>query len=83
MTDQPPQAILWSPPDQTWIYAAAVAAQRHYDDQYQETVRPVDREAAEEIARMALNTDLPDETMLVQMCQDSKTTDLIWSPRRS
>ena len=82
-TGQPLQAVLWSFPDQAWIYAPAVAAQRLYDDQYQETVRPVDREAAEEIARTELSTELPDEKMLVQMCQDGKATGLIWGPRRS
>jgi hypothetical protein len=81
--DQPLQAILWSYPDRTWIYAPAVAAQRLYDDQYQETVRPVDRKTAEEIASTALGSELPDEQTLTQMCQEGKTTGLIWGPRRS
>jgi hypothetical protein len=80
---QPLQAVLWSFPDRAWIYAPAVAAQRLHDYQYQETIQPVDRKAAEEIARTVLGTNLPDEQTLVQMCQDGKATGLIWGPRRS
>ena len=82
-TGQPLQAVLWSPPDQRWIYAPAVAAQRLYDDQYQDTVSPTDRETAELTARTALNTDLPDEQTLLLMCRDGKATGLSWGPRRS
>jgi len=82
-TGKPLQAVLWNLSDQAWIYAPAVAAQRLYDDQYQDTVRPVDRMTAEQIARTALGTHLPDPQVLLQMCQDGRATGLIWGPRRS
>jgi hypothetical protein len=82
-TGQPLQAVLWSASDLKWIYAPAVAAPRIYDHQYQDTVRPVDRKTAEEVAATALSTELPDEQTLLQMCRDGEMTGLIWGPRRS
>jgi hypothetical protein len=82
-TDQPLQAILWNATDLAWIYAPAIAARRLNDHEYQDTVEPVSREAAEQIAATALSTELPDEETLLQMCQEGKATGLIWGPRRS
>ena len=82
-TGRPLQAVLWSPPDRTWIYAPAVAAQRLYDDQYQDTVRPVDRATAEQVATTAFSSDLPDEPTLLRICRDGEATGLSWGPRRS
>jgi hypothetical protein len=82
-TGQPLQAILWSAADLAWIYAPAIAARRLNDHEYQDTVDPVSREAAEQIAVAALNTELPDEETLLRMCQEGKTTGLIWGPSRN
>lgn len=80
---QPLQAILWSAADLTWIYAPAIAARRLNDHEYQDTVEPVSRETAEQIAIEALGTELPDEETLHRMCQEGRATGLIWGPRRS
>ena len=82
-TDQPLQAVLWSAADLAWIYAPAIAARRLNDHEYQDTVEPVSREAAEQIARATLNTELPNEETLLRMCREGKARGLIWGPRRS
>src|SRR5690242_6803940 len=82
-TGRPLEAVLWSASGWKWIYAPAVAAQRLYDHQHQDTVSPVDRKTAEEVATTALSTELPDEQTLLQMCRDGEMTGLIWGPRRS
>jgi len=43
----------------------------------------VNRVTAEQIARTALGTELPEGLTLLQMCHDGKARVLIWGPRRS
>jgi hypothetical protein len=80
---QPLQAVLWSRPDKAWTYAPAIAARRLYDDQYQDSVDPVDRQTAEQIASEFLETTLPGEETLLRLCQEGQQAGLSWGPRRS
>jgi hypothetical protein len=81
-TGQPLQAVLWSPPDLNWIYAPALAAQRLYDDQYQDTVRPVDRATAEQIAMTALGTSLPRDVLRTYLPSEQRLRDLCLEGKR-
>jgi hypothetical protein len=81
-TGQSLQAIPWIRPDQTWIYAPAVAAQRLYDDQYQNRRRQIDRNTAEHIALEALRTELPSETALQAMVAEGQQMDWTYGPPR-
>jgi hypothetical protein len=60
-------AVRWSPLDRAWIYARVLAAQRLYNDQSRDTVRPVDRRAGKQMVRTALRTALPNEEFFLAM----------------
>jgi hypothetical protein len=64
----PLQAVIWSVPKQKWTYNPAVAAPWIFDDQYANQQRSVSRQEAQRIAREQLGTELPNETVLHQIC---------------
>jgi hypothetical protein len=80
---QPLRAVMWSVPRKTWIYAPAIAAGLLYDDQYQREVHPIDRATAEQIARDHLQTELPSEETLREMCEEGARLGQDWGPPRS
>jgi len=81
--DRPLRAVIWSRLDDSWIYAPAIAAARMYDDQYRDTITPIDRATAEQIARDHLGTTLPSEEALVRIRDEGERSGLAWGPRRS
>jgi hypothetical protein len=81
--DTPLRAVLWSVPDQEWIYAPAIAADVMYDDMTLETRAPIDRETAERIAREHLGTSLPSEEELHRMNEEGARLGHRWGPPRS
>ena len=70
----PLEAVVWSVPKGIWMYAPELAAPRIFDDRYEDRTRPVDRPEAERIARDLLGTTLPEETELLAMCEERRTS---------
>jgi hypothetical protein len=70
--DKPMQAVMWSVPEQTWIYAPAIASAFLFDDQYLDRARNVDRTTAEQIAAETLGTELPSETALQELIDEGR-----------
>ena len=66
----PLRAVIWSVPRKAWIFASAPAARFLYDERYFDRTKPVDRPTAEQIAREALQTELPTEETLRTMTDE-------------
>ena len=81
-TDGPFEAVIWSVPRKSWIYAPELAVRFIFDDQYRDKSRRVDRPTAERIARETLQTELPTETTLEAMCEEGERMGWIAGPPR-
>jgi hypothetical protein len=79
---KPLEAVMWSVPEQTWIYAPGIAAGILFDDQYLDRTRNVDREAAERIAADTLLTELPSETDLQALIDEGRRMGWEFGPPR-
>jgi hypothetical protein len=79
---RPLQAVLWSVRRKDWIYGPGPAARFLYDEQYWDRVRTIGRQEAEQIARDVLQTELPSEERLQEMCQEGERMGWTYGPPR-
>jgi hypothetical protein len=80
--DMPMQAVMWSVPEQTWIYAPAIASAFLFDDKYLDRTRNVDRATAKQIAAEMLGTELPSETTLQELIDEGRRMGWEFGPPR-
>jgi len=79
----PLRAVMWSGRRKAWIYAPAIVAMYLFDEEYMDRTARVDRSTAEETARSVLNTELPAEETLRQMCEEGERLGWSAGPARS
>lgn len=80
--DVPLRAVMWSHEHQEWVYAPATAAVRLFDDRFQEMFARIDRRTAEQIALERLESPLPEEDTLRQICLEGQRLGHQWGPPR-
>ncbi len=78
----PLQAVIWSVPRHSWIYAPALAVRFLFDDEYDERSKRVERPEAESIARELLGTELPTDEELRRLCEEGARMGWVFGPPR-
>ena len=76
------QAVMWSGPRNAWIYAPGIVTAYLFDLDYEDRTRELDRQQAEQLARETLQTELPDETTLREMCAEGERMGWLLGPPR-
>jgi hypothetical protein len=79
---QPMQAVLWSVPEQVWIYGPGLVSDFLFDEQLFDRTRNVDRPEAERIAAETLGTELPSETALQELIDEGRRMGWEFGPPR-
>jgi hypothetical protein len=64
------RAVLYSRRHHAWIFAPDLVVRFLYDDLESDRARPVDRPAAEQIARDVLHVELPDEPEILALMEE-------------
>jgi hypothetical protein len=78
------RAVIWSVPRRQWIFAPGITAGLLFDqDELRDETVPVNRATAEQMARDLLQTELPTETTLEDLCTAGETAGQQWRPPRS
>jgi hypothetical protein len=71
-TERPLRAVLWSVRRKQWIYAPEIAADVLFATHAMDRTHVIDQETAEQLAREVLQTELPDEAVLQEMCDEGE-----------
>jgi len=66
------RGVLWSASKRVWISAPAIVSDLFQDEPDSPPTRTVDRAVAEQIARDVLQTELPSEAALTELCDEGE-----------